>query len=66
MSESTFHTTQLRGWLDRMQAGDPAARDELVRATQLRLEHLTRLRHVEQLRALPLEKLRKRLRRRAA
>ncbi len=39
---STLHTCQLHGWLDRVQAGDPAARDELFRATGNRLERLAR------------------------
>ncbi len=36
------HTTQLRAWLDRMQAGDQAARDELLRGFCARLERLAR------------------------
>jgi RNA polymerase sigma-70 factor (ECF subfamily) len=42
MAEGSVHTTQLRGWLDRMQAGDRAARDELFRAVGGRLERLAR------------------------
>jgi hypothetical protein len=33
-----FDTTDLRGWLDRLRAGDPAARDDILRAAQARLE----------------------------
>lgn len=42
MSDVTPHTTQLRGWIDRMHAGDAAARDELLHSVGKRLEHLTR------------------------
>jgi RNA polymerase sigma factor (sigma-70 family) len=42
MSDPNLHTTQLRLWLDRMQGGDPTARDELIRATSGRLERLAR------------------------
>ncbi len=38
--DSTFHTAQLHGWLDRIQAGDSAAPDELLRAVCGRLERL--------------------------
>jgi RNA polymerase sigma factor (sigma-70 family) len=42
MPDSSLQTTKLHGWLDRMQAGDPAAREELLRATSARLERLAR------------------------
>jgi RNA polymerase sigma factor (sigma-70 family) len=42
MSDPTAKTTMLVQLLDRMRAGDRAARDELVRAFQTRLEHLAR------------------------
>jgi RNA polymerase sigma-70 factor (ECF subfamily) len=42
MTDPTLHTTQLKGWLDRIQAGDPVARNELVQAIQGRLEQLAR------------------------
>src|SRR5262245_46765449 len=42
MAGGSVHSTQLRGWLDRMQAGDRTARDELLRAASGRLERLTR------------------------
>ena len=42
MTDPTLQTTQLQGWLGRIQAGDPNARDELVRAIQGRLEQLAR------------------------
>jgi RNA polymerase sigma-70 factor (ECF subfamily) len=38
----TPNTVQLRGWLERLQAGDRAASDELVRHVCGRLERLTR------------------------
>ena len=31
MPEPSFHTTNLRCWIHRLQAGDGAARDELLR-----------------------------------
>jgi RNA polymerase sigma-70 factor (ECF subfamily) len=37
-----MHTTQLCDWLDRIRAGDAAAREELLRATGRRLERLAR------------------------
>jgi RNA polymerase sigma factor (sigma-70 family) len=37
-----FNTTALGGLLARLRAGDPAARDEIIRACQRRLEALTR------------------------
>jgi RNA polymerase sigma-70 factor (ECF subfamily) len=40
MAESSAHTTQLHRWLDRLQAGDRAAADELVRGICGRVEHL--------------------------
>jgi RNA polymerase sigma-70 factor (ECF subfamily) len=42
MADPPFDSAQLNGWLDRIRAGDPAARDELLRACQGRLEHLAR------------------------
>jgi RNA polymerase sigma factor (sigma-70 family) len=42
MDPSSLHTTQLHGWLDRYQAGDLAARDELLRGVGDRLERLAR------------------------
>jgi RNA polymerase sigma factor (sigma-70 family) len=42
MTEPNLDTIQLQGWLQRMQAGDLAARDALVRAVCDRLEHLSR------------------------
>lgn len=40
--EADVRTTQLQAWFDRMRAGDPAARDELLRACGGRLERLAR------------------------
>src|SRR5262245_31807408 len=40
MYDRSVHTTQLHGWLDRMRAGDLAARDELLRSLCGRLEQL--------------------------
>jgi len=42
MTDPTLHTTQLQGWLGRIQAGDQTARNELVQAIQGRLEQLAR------------------------
>jgi RNA polymerase sigma-70 factor (ECF subfamily) len=42
MPDPSLHTAQLAGWLDRMRAGDAAARDELLHATCGRLERLAR------------------------
>jgi RNA polymerase sigma-70 factor (ECF subfamily) len=42
MVEPTFDTHLLQGLLERMRAGDGSARNELVRATQNRLEGLAR------------------------
>jgi RNA polymerase sigma-70 factor (ECF subfamily) len=42
MDDPSFDTLRLQGWLDRMRAGDPAARDELLAACQRRLEALAR------------------------
>jgi RNA polymerase sigma-70 factor (ECF subfamily) len=42
MSESSFQTTELNGWLDRMRGGDLGARDELLRKVTARLERLAR------------------------
>jgi len=42
MPDLSLHTTLLHGWLDRMRAGDPTAREELLRATCNRLERLAR------------------------
>ena len=41
MSQDSLHTTMLRGWVERMRAGDDSARDELLRTVCQRLEHLT-------------------------
>jgi RNA polymerase sigma factor (sigma-70 family) len=40
MSDSELHTTLLHGYLDRLQAGDDVAYDELIRQTRRRLEFL--------------------------
>jgi hypothetical protein len=42
MDDRSPHTAQLHGWLDRVQAGDLAARDELLRGVGNRLERLAR------------------------
>ena len=42
MTEPSLHTTQLHRWLDRVRAGDTAARDELLRGVGDRLERLAR------------------------
>src|SRR5579864_4284153 len=42
MPEEAVNTVQLNDWVDRMQAGDLAARDELLRRTYARLERLAR------------------------
>jgi RNA polymerase sigma-70 factor (ECF subfamily) len=42
MSDEVVNTVQLNGWVDRMCAGDLAARDELLRAVGNRLERLAR------------------------
>lgn len=42
MSASAFDTMNLQGWLARLRAGDRDAKNELLRACQSRLEHLTR------------------------
>jgi RNA polymerase sigma-70 factor (ECF subfamily) len=42
MAASAFHTTQLHAWIERIRAGDAAARDELVRTVLRRLEGLAR------------------------
>ena len=42
MSEPSVTTVQLQNWVARIQAGDPAARDELLRAVCDRLERLAR------------------------
>src|SRR5688572_25148057 len=42
MPDPSFHTTVLHDLLLRLKAGDPAARDELVRAARGRLEELAR------------------------
>src|SRR5205085_11644951 len=42
MSESLPQTKQLHVWLERMRAGDNAARDELIRRMCNRMEHLAR------------------------
>jgi hypothetical protein len=38
VSDPAAQTTQMVQWLDRMRAGDAAARDELIRGFQGRLE----------------------------
>jgi RNA polymerase sigma-70 factor (ECF subfamily) len=40
MDPSSLHTTQLHGWLDRLDAGDLQAREELLRNVGKRLERL--------------------------
>src|ERR1051326_1878602 len=42
MAEVSFRTTQMHHWLERLRAGDLAARDELLRSVCPRLEHLAR------------------------
>jgi RNA polymerase sigma-70 factor (ECF subfamily) len=42
MPDSSLHTTQLRRWVQRIRAGDLAAREEMLRAVQDRLERLAR------------------------
>jgi RNA polymerase sigma-70 factor (ECF subfamily) len=42
MSDSSFHTVRLTNLLARLRAGDLAARDEIIRACQARLESLAR------------------------
>jgi RNA polymerase sigma factor (sigma-70 family) len=42
MSVSSLQTTQLRRWVERIRAGDLAARDEMLRAVHDRLERLAR------------------------
>jgi RNA polymerase sigma factor (sigma-70 family) len=42
VEDPVFQTTQLHGWLERMQAGDLAARDELLRQVGRQLERLAR------------------------
>jgi RNA polymerase sigma-70 factor (ECF subfamily) len=42
MDPASLHTAQLHGWLDRLQAGDLAAREELLRSVGDRLERLAR------------------------
>lgn len=42
MDDATPHTTQLHRWLDRLQAGDLAARNELLSSVGQRLERLAR------------------------
>jgi RNA polymerase sigma-70 factor (ECF subfamily) len=42
MADPAAQTTQMVQWVDRMRAGDPAARDELIRGFQGRLELLAR------------------------
>jgi len=42
MADPSAQTTQLRHWLERMEAGDQTARDELVRGFCGRLERLAR------------------------
>jgi RNA polymerase sigma-70 factor (ECF subfamily) len=42
MPDATVNTVQLNNWVDRMRAGDLAARDELLRGVSNRLERLAR------------------------
>ncbi len=42
MPDATFHTALLQGLLGRLRAGDQSAADELIRATQSRLDDLAR------------------------
>ncbi len=42
MHDPSLHTTQLRGLVERIRAGDFSAREELLRATYVRLERLAR------------------------
>jgi RNA polymerase sigma factor (sigma-70 family) len=42
MADAAVNTLQLNDWVDRMRAGDRAARDELLRAVCNRLERLAR------------------------
>jgi RNA polymerase sigma factor (sigma-70 family) len=42
MPDPSFSTQLLQGWLDRLQAGDPSAQDELLRRVGGRLERLAR------------------------
>jgi RNA polymerase sigma factor (sigma-70 family) len=42
MADPSFQTTQLQACLERMRAGDPTARDELLRHGYERLQRLTR------------------------
>jgi RNA polymerase sigma factor (sigma-70 family) len=42
MPDSSFSTKRLHKWLDDLQAGDPAAKEELLRSVSGRLERLAR------------------------
>lgn len=42
MEHDNLSTTQIRGWLERLRAGDASARDELLAHCSERLERLTR------------------------
>jgi len=42
MLDSALHTSQLRRWVERIRAGDLAAREEMLRAAHARLERLAR------------------------
>jgi RNA polymerase sigma-70 factor (ECF subfamily) len=42
MPDSSLHTTQFRRWVERLRAGDLAAREETLRAVFARLERLAR------------------------
>jgi RNA polymerase sigma-70 factor (ECF subfamily) len=42
MLDSSLHTSQLRRWVERIRAGDLAAREEMLRAVHARLERLAR------------------------
>jgi hypothetical protein len=42
MPDTSLNTTQLHRWVERIRAGDLAAREEMPRATHVRLERLAR------------------------
>ena len=42
MAEPTEQTRLIQGWIDRLQAGDESAREELIRSACNRMERLTR------------------------
>ena len=41
-SEDSFNTEMIQGWVQRIQAGDQEARNELLSRTSTRLERLAR------------------------